>query len=46
MIDPDSRPKFKDLVHDLSAMARDPSRYLVIKVHVIRAADVFAFVQQ
>ncbi|XP_072229930.1 receptor tyrosine-protein kinase erbB-2 isoform X1 [Leuresthes tenuis] len=31
MIDPDSRPKFKDLVLDLSAMARDPSRYLVIK---------------
>ncbi|XP_041829187.1 receptor tyrosine-protein kinase erbB-2 isoform X2 [Melanotaenia boesemani] len=31
MIDPDSRPKFKDLVSDFSAMARDPSRYLVIK---------------
>ncbi|KAM9715657.1 receptor tyrosine-protein kinase erbB-2 [Menidia menidia] len=31
MIDPDSRPKFKDLVQELSAMARDPSRYLVIK---------------
>ncbi|XP_014856053.1 PREDICTED: receptor tyrosine-protein kinase erbB-2 isoform X1 [Poecilia mexicana] len=31
MIDPDSRPKFKDLVQDLSAMARDPSRYLVIQ---------------
>ncbi|XP_061565170.1 receptor tyrosine-protein kinase erbB-2 isoform X1 [Cololabis saira] len=31
MINPDSRPKFKDLVLDFSAMARDPPRYLVIK---------------
>ncbi|XP_047233229.1 receptor tyrosine-protein kinase erbB-2 [Girardinichthys multiradiatus] len=31
MIDPDSRPKFKDLVNGFSAMARDPSRFLVIK---------------
>lgn len=32
MIDPDSRPKFKDLVQDFSAMARDPPRYIVIQV--------------
>uniref|UniRef100_A0A7N6BBS9 Receptor protein-tyrosine kinase n=1 Tax=Anabas testudineus TaxID=64144 RepID=A0A7N6BBS9_ANATE len=31
MIDPDSRPKFKDLVQDFSAMARDPPRYIVIQ---------------
>ncbi|XP_037547351.1 receptor tyrosine-protein kinase erbB-2 [Nematolebias whitei] len=31
MIDPESRPKFKDLVQDFSLMARDPSRFLVIK---------------
>lgn len=40
MIDPDSRPKFKDLVQDLSAMARDPSRYLVIQVNFTKAANV------
>lgn len=34
MIDPDSRPRFKDLVNEFSAMARDPSRYVVIQVHV------------
>lgn len=32
MIDPDSRPRFKDLVIDFSAMARDPTRYVVIQV--------------
>lgn len=32
MIDPDSRPRFKDLVSDFSAMARDPPRYVVIQV--------------
>ncbi|KAM7370854.1 hypothetical protein PAMP_010368 [Pampus punctatissimus] len=31
MIDPDSRPRFKDLVNDFSAMARDPPRYVVIQ---------------
>uniref|UniRef100_A0A3Q2P6S8 receptor protein-tyrosine kinase n=1 Tax=Fundulus heteroclitus TaxID=8078 RepID=A0A3Q2P6S8_FUNHE len=31
MIDPESRPKFRELVQELSAMARDPSRFLVIK---------------
>ncbi|KAM3860117.1 receptor tyrosine-protein kinase erbB-2 [Diretmus argenteus] len=31
MIDPDSRPRFKDLVNDFGAMARDPSRYVVIQ---------------
>lgn len=32
MIDPDSRPRFKDLVSDFTAMARDPPRYVVIQV--------------
>uniref|UniRef100_A0A671YPF9 Receptor protein-tyrosine kinase n=1 Tax=Sparus aurata TaxID=8175 RepID=A0A671YPF9_SPAAU len=31
MIDPESRPRFKDLVNDFSAMARDPPRYVVIQ---------------
>ncbi|XP_034049278.1 receptor tyrosine-protein kinase erbB-2 [Thalassophryne amazonica] len=31
MIDPDSRPRFKELVNDFSAMARDPPRYVVIQ---------------
>uniref|UniRef100_A0A3Q3J357 Receptor protein-tyrosine kinase n=1 Tax=Monopterus albus TaxID=43700 RepID=A0A3Q3J357_MONAL len=31
MIDPDSRPRFKDLVIDFTAMARDPPRYVVIQ---------------
>uniref|UniRef100_A0A3Q3VZH3 Receptor protein-tyrosine kinase n=1 Tax=Mola mola TaxID=94237 RepID=A0A3Q3VZH3_MOLML len=31
MIDPDSRPRFKDLVMDFTAMARDPPRYVVIQ---------------
>lgn len=32
MIDPESRPRFKGLVNDFSAMARDPTRYVVIQV--------------
>lgn len=32
MIDPDSRPRFTDLVSDFSVMARDPPRYVVIQV--------------
>ncbi|XP_072524184.1 receptor tyrosine-protein kinase erbB-2 isoform X2 [Salminus brasiliensis] len=31
MIDPESRPKFKDLVTDFTYMARDPPRYVVIQ---------------
>uniref|UniRef100_A0AAQ5ZA92 Receptor protein-tyrosine kinase n=1 Tax=Amphiprion ocellaris TaxID=80972 RepID=A0AAQ5ZA92_AMPOC len=31
MIDPESRPKFKDLIIEFSAMARDPPRYVVIQ---------------
>ncbi|XP_004575039.1 receptor tyrosine-protein kinase erbB-2 isoform X2 [Maylandia zebra] len=31
MIDPESRPRFKGLVNDFSAMARDPTRYVVIQ---------------
>ncbi|KAL2078715.1 hypothetical protein ACEWY4_026400 [Coilia grayii] len=30
-IDPDSRPKFRELVTEFSTMARDPSRYVVIQ---------------
>lgn len=32
MIDPSSRPRFRELVAEFSQMARDPSRYLVIQV--------------
>ncbi|XP_030631907.1 receptor tyrosine-protein kinase erbB-2 [Chanos chanos] len=31
MIDPESRPRFKELVADFSNMARDPPRYVVIQ---------------
>ncbi|MEQ2190619.1 hypothetical protein XENOCAPTIV_002495 [Xenoophorus captivus] len=31
MIDPSSRPRFRELVVEFSQMARDPSRYLVIQ---------------
>lgn len=31
LIDPEQRPKFKDLVTQFSAMARDPPRYVVIQ---------------
>uniref|UniRef100_A0A671Y6K6 Receptor protein-tyrosine kinase n=1 Tax=Sparus aurata TaxID=8175 RepID=A0A671Y6K6_SPAAU len=31
MIDPSSRPKFRELISEFSKMARDPSRYLVIQ---------------
>uniref|UniRef100_W5JY52 Receptor protein-tyrosine kinase n=1 Tax=Astyanax mexicanus TaxID=7994 RepID=W5JY52_ASTMX len=31
MIDPESRPKFKELVTNFSCMARDPPRYVVIQ---------------
>lgn len=34
MIDPEYRPRFKDLVKEFSAMARDPPRYVVIQVCV------------
>lgn len=46
MIDPESRPRFKDLVNDFSAMARDPPRYVVIQVreHVFHVANVLLFV--
>lgn len=32
MIDPEYRPRFKDLVKEFTAMARDPPRYVVIQV--------------
>ncbi|XP_023687473.2 receptor tyrosine-protein kinase erbB-2 [Paramormyrops kingsleyae] len=31
MIDPESRPRFRELVTEFSSMARDPSRYVVIQ---------------
>ncbi|KAE8279576.1 Melanoma receptor tyrosine-protein kinase [Larimichthys crocea] len=31
MIDPSSRPRFRELIAEFSKMARDPSRYLVIQ---------------
>ncbi|KAK9965207.1 hypothetical protein ABG768_004308 [Culter alburnus] len=31
MIDPDSRPRFKDLMEEFTAMSRDPPRYVVIQ---------------
>ncbi|KAG7277577.1 hypothetical protein CRUP_013895 [Coryphaenoides rupestris] len=31
MIDPDSRPRFRELVVEFSSMARDPPRYVVIQ---------------
>uniref|UniRef100_A0A7N8XZF4 Receptor protein-tyrosine kinase n=1 Tax=Mastacembelus armatus TaxID=205130 RepID=A0A7N8XZF4_9TELE len=31
MIDPSSRPKFRELIAEFTKMARDPSRYLVIQ---------------
>ncbi|KAL4593482.1 receptor tyrosine-protein kinase erbB-2-like [Arapaima gigas] len=31
MIDPESRPRFRELVTEFSTMARDPSRYVVIQ---------------
>lgn len=35
MIDENVRPTFKELASDFTRMARDPHRYLVIKVHVV-----------
>lgn len=32
MIDENVRPTFKELANDFTRMARDPARYLVIKV--------------
>lgn len=40
MIDPENRPRFKELVNDFSAMARDPPRYVVIPVSVPPAANI------
>lgn len=44
MIDPEYRPRFKDLVKEFTAMARDPPRYVVIQVcfHSITVARVTA----
>uniref|UniRef100_A0A8C6SWI0 Receptor protein-tyrosine kinase n=1 Tax=Neogobius melanostomus TaxID=47308 RepID=A0A8C6SWI0_9GOBI len=39
MIDPDSRPRFKDLVSEFSAMARDPPRYVVIQMSTSSPVD-------
>lgn len=40
MIDPENRPRFKELVSEFSAMARDPPRYVVIPVSVPHAANI------
>nr|NP_001089062.1 erb-b2 receptor tyrosine kinase 2 S homeolog precursor [Xenopus laevis]ABG35748.1 receptor tyrosine kinase ErbB2 [Xenopus laevis] len=37
MIDSECRPKFRELVHELSRMARDPSRFVVIENEEIMA---------
>lgn len=34
MIDADSRPSFQELANDYAKMARDPGRYLLIKVSI------------
>ena len=44
MIDPESRPRFKDLVNDFSAMARDPPRYVVIQVFSCYVSVLFLWV--
>uniref|UniRef100_A0A3Q1CIH4 Receptor protein-tyrosine kinase n=1 Tax=Amphiprion ocellaris TaxID=80972 RepID=A0A3Q1CIH4_AMPOC len=53
MIDENIRPTFKELASDFTRMARDPPRYLVIKVgeswldsFLIAAASVVAFLPQ
>lgn len=43
MIDPESRPKFKNLVNDFSVMARDPPRYVVIQVCVSNVFTTVCF---
>lgn len=35
MIDPESRPRFRELISEFSKMARDPQRYLVIQVWIV-----------
>ncbi|XP_033826025.1 receptor tyrosine-protein kinase erbB-3b [Periophthalmus magnuspinnatus] len=40
MIDENIRPTFKELVSDFTRMARDPSRYLVIKVSDISVEEI------
>lgn len=39
MIDPSSRPRFRELVAEFSQMARDPSRYLVIQGNLPSPSD-------
>ncbi|XP_027860188.1 melanoma receptor tyrosine-protein kinase isoform X2 [Xiphophorus couchianus] len=39
MIDPSSRPRFRELVGEFSQMARDPSRYLVIQGNLPSPSD-------
>uniref|UniRef100_A0A7N6AFC5 Receptor protein-tyrosine kinase n=1 Tax=Anabas testudineus TaxID=64144 RepID=A0A7N6AFC5_ANATE len=39
MIDPSSRPRFKELIAEFSKMARDPSRYLVIQGELPSPSD-------
>ncbi|XP_015252257.1 PREDICTED: melanoma receptor tyrosine-protein kinase-like [Cyprinodon variegatus] len=39
MINPSSRPRFRELMRDFSQMARDPSRYLVIQGNLPSPSD-------
>uniref|UniRef100_A0A3Q3J7H0 Receptor protein-tyrosine kinase n=1 Tax=Monopterus albus TaxID=43700 RepID=A0A3Q3J7H0_MONAL len=39
MIDPSSRPRFRELIAEFSKMARDPSRYLVIQGELPSPSD-------
>lgn len=44
MIDPSSRPTFRELMGEFSKMARDPSRYLVVQVNQ-EERDYFCFLR-
>lgn len=43
MIDENIRPTFKELASDFTRMARDPPRYLVIKVRLMMATHFTTF---
>ncbi|XP_024136002.1 melanoma receptor tyrosine-protein kinase [Oryzias melastigma] len=43
MIDPSSRPKFRELIKEFSQMARDPSRYLVMRGDLPSPSDTRLF---
>lgn len=41
MIDENIRPTFKELASDFTRMARDPPRYLVIRVRLLIVSRLF-----